>query len=371
MLNSIDFYKGIFSHVIPKLVISSRSPAKQKTIKIIEDKSMDGANSGKSGSKNEAYQLNIWKIKLSQNVPKFNSPKKHDFKKHLFISNRVVKILIDWGPTVSVCGMTQTKSWGILDKLKPSTVKIHPFQFNSIYNSKPILVRRTALYSVTFKNRTISVEFLILPGSCQPMLDGNKMKQLQIFSIDKEDTLVFDLVKIIDSGYLNSEFAFEIASIIQQDPDNFKGLEKIKDYQVKLYPDEKIRPVVVPPRSVLYHLQARVADSLENMIKNGVIEEHPSNEPAPWVSCAVILPKHDGSLRLTLDGCNLNKVLIFTNCPIPKQEDVKAQLSCSKIFSKLDFKSAFWQRELHPDSRYFTFFIQIINLIIILVSLWE
>ena len=88
---------------------------------------MDGANSGKSGSKNEKYQLNIWKIKLSQNVPKFNIPKKNDFKKHLFINNRVVKILIDRGATVLVCGMTQTKSWGILDKLKPSIVKIHPF----------------------------------------------------------------------------------------------------------------------------------------------------------------------------------------------------------------------------------------------------
>ena len=85
---------------------------------------MDDSNSDESGSENETYQLNIWKIKFSRNVPKFNIPKKHDFKKHLFINNRVVKILIDVG--VSVCRMTQAKSWGILDKLKPSTAKIHP-----------------------------------------------------------------------------------------------------------------------------------------------------------------------------------------------------------------------------------------------------
>ena len=86
----------------------------QKTIKVIEDKSMDG----ESGGENVTYQLNIWKIKLSQNVPKFNIPKKYDFKKHLFINNRTVKILIDKGTKVLVCRMTQAKLWGILDKLK-------------------------------------------------------------------------------------------------------------------------------------------------------------------------------------------------------------------------------------------------------------
>ena len=57
----------------------------------------------------------------------------------------------------------------------------------------------------------------------------------------------------------------------------------------------------------------RVADSLEDMVKNGVIEEHLSNEPVPWVSCAVIVPKDDGSLRVTLDAGNLNKALTSTN----------------------------------------------------------
>ena len=52
----------------------------------------------------------------------------------------------------------------------------------------------------------------------------------------------------------------------------------------------------------------------------------------------------------------LNKALIFINCPIPKQEEIKAQLPGSKILSKLGFKSTFWQLELHPDSLYYTIF---------------
>ena len=70
----------------------------------------------------------------------------------------------------------------------------------------------------------------------------------------------------------------------------------------------------------------------------------------------MIIPKDDGFLRVTLDARNLNQALLSTNSPIPKQKDIKAQLSGSKNFSKLDFKSAFWQLELHPHSRYFTVF---------------
>ena len=65
---------------------------------------MDGANKDESGSKNETYQLKIWKIKL------FNIPKKHDFKKNLFINNWLVKVLIDAGAKVLVCRMMLAKS---------------------------------------------------------------------------------------------------------------------------------------------------------------------------------------------------------------------------------------------------------------------
>ena len=69
---------------------------------------------------------------------------------------------------------------------------------------------------------------------------------------------------------------------------------------MKLYSDENVKPVAVPPRTIPYHLRASVADSIDNMIKDEVIEEHLNNEPAPWVSCAVVVSKDDGSLCITL-----------------------------------------------------------------------
>ena len=53
------------------------------------------------------------------------------------------------------------------------------------------------------------------------------------------------------------------------------------------------------------------------MINQDVIEEHPINQPAPWVSNAVIAPKTYGPIRMTLDAHNFNKAIIPTNHRIP------------------------------------------------------
>ena len=49
------------------------------------------------------------------------------------------------------------------------------------------------------------------------------------------------------------------------------------------------------------------------MIDEDVIAEHPPNQPALWMSCAVITPKpkSDGEIRVTLDARNVNHNPIF------------------------------------------------------------
>ena len=139
----------------------------QKSVKFVDNKMSEEIE-----NENDTCQLNIWKIKVSQNVPKFNVPTKHDFTKNLFINNRIVKILTDAGAKVPVCGVKQAKSWGILGKLKPWSAKVHP------HNSVPIKVRGTTLCSVTYNDCIIPVECYVLPGSCQPIVGGTKAVHL-------------------------------------------------------------------------------------------------------------------------------------------------------------------------------------------------
>ena len=72
-------------------------------------------------------------------------------------------------------------------------------------------------------------------------------------SIYKEDRPVFNTVKMIDTNDSNGEFAFEIASIILKRSNNCEGLGIIKDYQVKIYSDEK-KPATVSQRKLIIGL---------------------------------------------------------------------------------------------------------------------
>ena len=102
-----------------------------------------------------------------------------DFKALFQVNNRLMKLLINTGAKVSVCGMKQAKTLGLLDKMRLSSATIHP------NNSEPIKVRGIPICAVTYKDRTVPVEFYILPGSSEAILAGDKGIQLKVMTIDK------------------------------------------------------------------------------------------------------------------------------------------------------------------------------------------
>ncbi len=87
----------------------------------------------------------------------------------------------------------------------------------------------------------------------------------------------------------------------------------------------------------------------------GVIEK--VNIPTAW--CAGIVPvrKKNGEVRICVDLIRLNKSVLRERHPMPAVEQVLAQPSGAKIFSKLDANSGFWQIPLSPESTILTTFI--------------
>ena len=81
-----------------------------------------------------------------------------------------------------------------------------------------------------------------------------------------------------------------------------------------------------------------------------------TSEATPWLSQLVIVPKSDGGIRLCIDMRNANTAIKRTCFPIPAVDDLIFKLKGAKYFTKLDFNSAFYQLELHEDSRYITAF---------------
>ena len=77
-------------------------------------------------------------------------------------------------------------------------------------------------------------------------------------------------------------------------------------------------------------------------------------EPHHGLSNQVVVPKADGSMKVTVDLRNLNKALQDTHVLILRVDDIMPMFTGKSIFSKLDLKTAFYQLELSEDSRILT-----------------
>ena len=106
-------------------------------------------------------------------------------------------------------------------------------------------------------------------------------------------------------------------------------------------------PIKQVPRRIPLHLRKEVNEILEDMKKQGVIEESQS----PWVSPAVMVRKKDGSLRFCVDYRKLNDVTVKDSYPVPRIDDILDQLSGNCWFSTLDLKSGYWQLKIRTEDR--------------------
>ena len=138
-------------------------------------------------------------------------------------------------------------------------------------------------------------------------------------------------------------------------PELFKGLGVMQEmYKIPLQEDAS--PVCLyTPRRVAHPLLPKVKAQLEKMKMSGVISA--VTKPTEWCSGMVVVPKPSGEIRVCVDLTPLNKAVKREIHPMATVDDNLAKICGSKIFTKLDAKSGFWQIPLHPESKLLTTFV--------------
>lgn len=106
-------------------------------------------------------------------------------------------------------------------------------------------------------------------------------------------------------------------------------------------------PIKQVPRRIPFHMREEVDKIIEDMRKQGVIEESQS----PWISPAVLVRKKDGTIRFCVDYRKLNIVTKKDSYPLPRIDDILDQLSGNTWFSTLDLKSGYWQVKINPRDK--------------------
>ena len=120
------------------------------------------------------------------------------------------------------------------------------------------------------------------------------------------------------------------------------------EYHIEL--DDKVEPVVHPPRRVPKSLLERLKLKLQEVEERDIIQK--VDIPTPWVNSLVIVEKRDGSLRLCLDPRDSKKAIPREHHRIPTAEDMASRLTGKKVYSIVDEKDGFWQVPLDDESSY-------------------
>ena len=100
---------------------------------------------------------------------------------------------------------------------------------------------------------------------------------------------------------------------------------------------------------------SKTKQEIDRMLKKGVIRI--VNEPTDWCAPMVVLPKQNGQMRICVDFTKLIANIKWEVHQLPSVEFTLGKLENSKVFSKLDTNSAFWQCKLSEESKLLTTFI--------------
>ena len=129
--------------------------------------------------------------------------------------------------------------------------------------------------------------------------------------------------------------------------------------KIHLKPNVPITPKrISTAASIPIHFQEKAQAVIDQVIKDGVIEMVPENEPSEWCHRGFFVQKPDGGLRLVNDLSPINEYVLRPLHPFTSgAELVRSIKPTSRVFAKLDALSGYFQIPLDEESKKLTTFI--------------
>ena len=128
--------------------------------------------------------------------------------------------------------------------------------------------------------------------------------------------------------------------------DSYEG---IKGVNAHIRVKEGVQPIYMKHRSVPYAMKGRVETELRKLESNKVLVKVDRSE---WATPIVVVPKTDNTVRICGDyKVTLNQAVTDEQYPLPNADDLYAELSGKKVFTKLDLSHAYAQLNLDAESK--------------------
>ena len=250
----------------------------------------------------------------------------------IFLNELPVSMIMDTGASLSII------SQATFDRLRQhdSSVTLNPSSVClRTYTGEPIPVVGTTQLSVRYETTVANLSVQVVAGDGPDLAGRDWLGRLnasggQVHSLEHDHD---QLTELIDKH-----------SMV------FDGsLGCLKDTKVTLHVNDKVKPKFLKPRPVPFLLREKVEKELDRLQSLGIITPVQQSE---WAAPIVPVPKQDGTVRLCGDfKTTINQASTTETYPLPRIEELFADLSGGKYFTKLDMSNAYLQLPLAEESK--------------------
>ena len=205
------------------------------------------------------------------------------------------------------------------------------------YTSEKITVLGEMDVDVKYGDQENTLTLLVIKGPGPSLIGRNWMSHIRFnWSVIKHTR--------------NSDYQNELELLLEKYKPIFSDtLGTMKNFSAHLEMTENAKPKFFRPRPVPFALKDRIEQELDSLESANIITKVNFSN---WAAPIVVVPKKDGKLRLCGDyKVTLNPSLEIDKYPLPKPEDLFANLSGGKVFSKIDLSQAYQQMQLDDCSK--------------------
>ena len=247
------------------------------------------------------------------------------------LNNSTAHMELDTGASLSIisektfCSLWSTQA---RPELQSSSVKLHT------YTKQAIEVLGSIMVKVTYKTQVKDLPLLVVAGEGSSLLGRNWLTELQLDWHELHQmTHTKDLQTILNNH----------SSIFNEE------LGKAVGITATLHVSDNAKPYFCRYRPIPHALKHKVETELQRLVEQRVIEPVESSE---WAAPIVPVLKPDGTVRICGDyRLTINRAAKPDTYPLPRVEDLFANLAGGKAFSKLDLAHAYSQIPLTDSSK--------------------
>ncbi|XP_058727417.1 uncharacterized protein LOC131598861 [Vicia villosa] len=272
-----------------------------------------------------------------------------------YVNNQPLFVLVDYGATHSFVSYHCVRRLGFEASPLPNPMII-------LSATEDVVEAREVCKecSITFNGRRFLIDLNCLPLKkidvvlAMDWLLANSVyigcKEKAIF-IPAEETTPTEAIGQLLEGVINMVnylFTQEKSFLLALTVDSI-GPDVFPEDVTSLPPKREVEfsidlvPGTAPVSISLYRMSPAELRELKSQLEDLLAKLFIRPSVSPWRAPVLLVKKKDGSMRLCIEYCHLNKVTIKNKYHLPRIDDLLDQLKVACVFSKIDLRSGYHQ----------------------------